>query len=164
MKGFTLIELLIAMVIFSIISMATLSSVNHMMRAREQQLVHHEANQSLDEAYAHIFQDMMWFVGGVSSTPDDLKFSRTQTTQSNSLAVVHYRLIEGKLFRAVNEQAVILLKEAQDFRLSWLLNNHQWVGVFDQANITEAPLLFRVQFKTPHLGEVTWVFATPAAQ
>ena len=162
MKGFTLIELLIALVIFSIISMATLSSVNHMMRAREQQVAHHDANQSLDSAYAHIFQDMMWFVGDVHSTSDDLQFTRTQTTQPNSLASLHYQLIEGQLFRTTNAQSVVLLKNARDIRLSWLLNN-QWVGVFDQSSIQESPSLFRIQFTTQHLGELTWVFAMPAA-
>jgi prepilin-type N-terminal cleavage/methylation domain-containing protein len=161
LRGFTLIELLISLVIFSLISIAALNSVNHMIRSREHQMAHHEANQSLDRAYAHIFQDMTWFVGDIQASQDNLQFVRTQTSREDSVANVTYKITDGKLFRSLESGTTLLLKDVKDLRLSFLSNKNQWVGAFDQATMEETPLLFRLQFITPHLGEVTWVFATP---
>lgn len=155
--GFTLIELLIALAIFSMVSAAALASLHHMMQSREQQMLHHEANQSLDLAYGHIQQDMLWFVGDVSAEQDSLRFLRTQTSRGSSSVDIQYEVRDGQLFRS----GAVILKNIDDLTISWLLADQQWVGVFDQAQLEETPLLLRVQFNAPHLGEVSWVFATP---
>lgn len=164
-RGFTLIELLIALMIFSLVSVAALASLNHMMRAREQQVMYHDANEKLDLAYAHLFQDMIWFVGDVSAQRNQLRFSRTQTTQTDPLLEITYILKDGQLFRSADTQSVkqevLLLEDVQNLRLSWMFENKQWVGVFDQDALDQSPLLLRIQFDVPHIGEVTWVFATP---
>jgi prepilin-type N-terminal cleavage/methylation domain-containing protein len=157
--GFTLIELLISLVIFSLVSIAALNSVNHMMRSREQQITHHDANVSLDQAYAHLFQDTTWFVGDIQATENSIEFTRTQTSHEEVLSPVTYRITDGKLFRTLKSGETVLLDNVKDIRLSFLLNNHQWVGAFDQRSLGDNPLLFRLQFITPHLGEVTWVFS-----
>jgi len=155
--GFTLIELLIALAIFSMVSAAALASLHHMMQSREQQVLHHEANQSLDLAYGHIQQDMLWFVGDISAEQESFRFLRTQTSRGSSSVDIHYEVRDGQLFRS----GVLIIKNVEDLTLSWLLADHQWFGVFDQAQLDETPLLLRVQFTAPHLGEVSWVFATP---
>ena len=156
-RGFTLVELLIALMIFSIISVAALSSVNHMIRAREQQVKYHDINQQLGKAYGLIFQDMMWFIGDISVDQQNVQFTCTQASDENSVITLGYQLKEGKLLRA----GVLLLDKVSDIRMSWLTQDKQWVGVFDQEHLKDQPLLFRMQFIAPHLGEVTWVFATP---
>jgi prepilin-type N-terminal cleavage/methylation domain-containing protein len=156
-RGFTLIELLIALLIFSIISAGALASLNHLMRSREQQIAHHQANENLDLAYAHLMQDMIWFVGEISAEQHAFQFLRTQTSIGESTARVEYIIRDGQLFR----QGAVILNQVNDLTLSWLLEDRQWVSVFDQAQLESQPLLLRVQFTTPHLGEVTWIFSMP---
>jgi prepilin-type N-terminal cleavage/methylation domain-containing protein len=157
--GFTLIELLISLVIFSLVSVAALSSVNHMMRSREQQITHHDLNIALDQAYAHLFQDMTWFVGDIQVSENSLEFTRTQTSNETALTTVMYKFMDGQLFRSLPSGDTLLLKDAKNIRLSFFLKNNQWVGVFDQKSPGDNPLLLRLQFTTKHLGEVTWIFS-----
>lgn len=162
-RGFTLIELLIALVIFSLISVSTLASVNHLMRAREQQLALHAINQQLDQAYAHLFQDMIWFVGEFQGNEKSFSFIRTQTSHPDSITQVRYLFQEGKLYRSVEEEGgpMLLLDKINNLRLSWMMKNQQWISAVDQRGSDDLPLLLRVQFNTPTRGEVTWVFAPP---
>jgi prepilin-type N-terminal cleavage/methylation domain-containing protein len=159
-KGFTLIELLISLVIFSVVSVAALNSVNHMMRAREHQENHHDLNQALDMAYAHFFQDMIWFIGDVTAAEQELHFTRSQNTHAEGVATVIYRVRDGQLYRAVGASETLILDKVEDIRVSWLSSSSQWIGAFDLPVLEANPLLFRLQFVTPHLGEVTWVFTT----
>jgi prepilin-type N-terminal cleavage/methylation domain-containing protein len=161
--GFTLIELLIALVIFSLISVSTLASVNHLMRAREQQLALHAVNEQLDLAYAHLFQDLIWFVGSFHGNEKSFSFLRTQTSHPDSMIAVRYHYQEGKLYRTVEDetQPMLLLDKIGHLQLSWMMKNQQWVTAVDQRGEDDLPLLLRVRFTTPTRGEVTWVFATP---
>jgi prepilin-type N-terminal cleavage/methylation domain-containing protein len=163
--GFTLVELLIALMIFSLISIGALASLNHMMRAREQQVRYHELNQELDLAYGYLFQDMTWLVGDISAHSSTMQFRRTHTSHEQAINSVQYLISDGKLFRSSGSLSeaprLLLLGKVDNVRLSWLLKNNQWVGVFDQSGLREEPLLLRVQFTAPHLGEVTWVFSLP---
>jgi prepilin-type N-terminal cleavage/methylation domain-containing protein len=159
-RGFTLIELLISLVIFSLVSIAALSSVNHMMRSREHQESRHDLDEALDLAYANIYQDLMWFLGEVTSAQEELHFTRTQTSQAEGKTTVIYRVRDGQLFRAVGSSETLMLEKVKDLKLSWLSDKRQWVGAFDQAVLDNNPLLLKVQFIAPHLGEVTWVFST----
>lgn len=159
-KGFTLIELLISLVIFSLVSIAALSSVNHMMRSREHQQSRHELDEALDFAYANIYQDMVWFIGDVTAAQEELHFSRTQTSQIEGQTSVTYRVRDGQLYRALGFSETLMLDKVKDLKISWLSQKNQWVGAFDQAVLDDNPKLLRIQFIAPHLGEVTWVFPT----
>lgn len=164
-KGFTLVELLIALMIFSLVSVGALASLNHMIRAREQQLLHHETKEQVDLAYGQLMQDMIWFHSVLSVSSGQLDFKRTVTQEIATLLEVHYLLKDGKLYRRTGADpeapVQLLLSDVTALRLSWLLESNQWVGVFDQANLDAAPLLFRLQFNATQLGEVTWVFSLP---
>lgn len=160
-KGFTLVELLIALMIFSVVSIGALSSLNHMMRAREHQQLHHQSTLKLDQAYAHLFQDLLWFSGEIESQSEAFSFIRTTNAHQEGQLRVQYVLREGELWRETGEQSVLILSQVKGLELSWLLDNKHWVSVFDAGEAASEPLLLRVKFQAPDFGEVTWIYSTP---
>lgn len=170
-RAFTLIEIMVALSILTLVGLAAVSGLHHMVRARERQMEHQERYIALTRVYSMFSQDLFYAImsdaegdeHGFSIEKQGIRFSRTMRNEQGQYEPVklEYQFSDHGIKRIAFKHEAVLLSGVHDFRVFILTKSQSWQPIENYVQDHHLPLAVRCVFNDEQIGELTWSYALP---